>query len=36
MIHHGDTEARSKFLHEEITENILGYAIEVHYVQIDS
>jgi GxxExxY protein len=30
MIHHGDTEARSKLLHEERTEKIIGAAIEVH------
>jgi GxxExxY protein len=30
MIHHGDTEARSKLLHEELTERLLGAAIEVH------
>jgi GxxExxY protein len=30
MIHHGDTEARSKLLHEELTEEIIGAAIEVH------
>ena len=30
MIHHGDTEARSKLLHEELTEKIIGAAIEVH------
>jgi GxxExxY protein len=30
MIHHGDTEARSKLLHEELTERIIGAAIEVH------
>jgi len=28
--HHGDTEARSKLLHEELTEKIIGAAIEVH------
>jgi GxxExxY protein len=32
MIHHGDTEARSKLLHEELTEKIIGAAIEVHRV----
>jgi GxxExxY protein len=30
MIHHGDTEARSKLLHEELTESTIGAAIEVH------
>ena len=30
MIHHGDTEARSKLLHEELTEKVIGAAIEVH------
>ena len=30
MIYHGDTEARSKLLHEELTEKIIGAAIEVH------
>ena len=30
MIHHGDTEARSKLLHEELTEKIIGAVIEVH------
>jgi GxxExxY protein len=30
MIHHGDTEARGKLLHEELTEKIIGAAIEVH------
>jgi len=30
MIHHGDTEARGKLLHEELTERIIGAAIEVH------
>ncbi len=30
MIHHGDTEPRSKLLHEKLTEKILGAAIEVH------
>ena len=30
MIHHGDTEARSKLLQEELTEKIIGAAIEVH------
>ena len=30
MIHHGDTEARSQLLHEELTEKVIGAAIEVH------
>ncbi len=30
MIYHGDTEARSKLFHEELTEKIIGAAIEVH------
>jgi GxxExxY protein len=30
VIHHGDTEARSKVLHEKLTEKIIGAAIEVH------
>jgi len=30
MIHHGDTEARSKLLHDDLTEQIIGAAIEVH------
>jgi GxxExxY protein len=30
MIHHGVTEAPSKLLHEELTENVIGAAIEVH------
>jgi len=30
MIHHGDTEARSKLLHEKLTEHVIGAAIEVH------
>ncbi|MFZ0321137.1 MAG: GxxExxY protein, partial [Candidatus Sulfotelmatobacter sp.] len=30
MIHHGDTEARSKLLHERLTEQVIGAAIEVH------
>jgi len=30
MIHHGGTETRSKLLHEELTENVIGAAIEVH------
>ena len=30
MIHHGDTKARSKLLHEELTEKVIGAAVEVH------
>jgi GxxExxY protein len=30
ILHHGDTEARSKLIHEELTEKIIGAAIEVH------
>jgi GxxExxY protein len=30
VIHHGGTEARSKLLHEELTEKVIGAAIEVH------
>lgn len=30
MIHHGDTEPRSKLLHEALTERVIGAAIEVH------
>jgi GxxExxY protein len=30
MIHHGDTEARSQLLHEELTGKVIGAAIEVH------
>ena len=30
MIHRGDTETRSKLLHEELTEKVIGAAIEVH------
>ena len=30
MMNHGDTEARSKLLHEGLTEQIIGAAIEVH------
>ena len=30
MIYHGDTETRSKLLYEELTERVLGAAIEVH------
>jgi GxxExxY protein len=29
-IHHGGTETRSKLLHEALTEQIIGAAIEVH------
>jgi len=30
MIYHGDTETRSKLLHEELTERVIDAAIEVH------
>lgn len=30
MIHHGDTETRSKLLYEGLTENVIGAAVEVH------
>jgi len=30
MIHHGDMEARSNFLHEARTGPVIGAAIEVH------
>jgi GxxExxY protein len=30
LIDHGDTEARSKLLHEALTERVIGAAIEVH------
>ncbi|HVN21231.1 MAG TPA: GxxExxY protein [Dongiaceae bacterium] len=30
MIYHGDTETRSKLLHEALTERVIGAAIEVH------
>jgi GxxExxY protein len=30
MINHGATETRSKLLHEDLTEKIIGAAIEVH------
>jgi len=30
VIHHGDTETRSKLLHEGLTEQIIGAGIEVH------
>jgi GxxExxY protein len=30
MIHHGDTEARSKLLYEKLTEQVIGAAVEVH------
>jgi GxxExxY protein len=30
MIHHGDTETRSKLLNEKLTEQVIGAAIEVH------
>jgi hypothetical protein len=30
MIYHEDTETRSKLLHEQLTERVIGAAIEVH------
>lgn len=30
LTYHGDTEARSKLLHENLTERVIGAAIEVH------
>ena len=30
MIYHGGTEGRSKLLHEKLTEQVIGAAIEVH------
>lgn len=30
MIYHGDTESRSKLLHEVLTERVIGAAVEVH------
>jgi GxxExxY protein len=30
MNYHGDTETQSKLLHEELTESVIGAAIEVH------
>lgn len=30
MFNHGDTETRSKLLHENLTEQVIGAAIEVH------
>ncbi len=30
IVHHADTETRSKLLHEQLTEDIIGAAIEVH------
>ena len=30
MLDHGDTETRSKLLHENLTEQVIGAAIEVH------
>jgi len=30
MFYHGDTETRSKLLHEDLTEKVIGAAIEVH------
>ncbi len=32
MLNHGDTETRSKLLHEKLTEQLIGAAIEVHRV----
>ena len=32
ITNHRDTEARSKLLHEELTEKLIGAAIEVHHV----
>jgi GxxExxY protein len=31
-IHHGGTETRRKLIHEELTEKIIGAAIEVHRI----
>jgi GxxExxY protein len=30
MIHHGDTETPSKLLYEDLTEQVIGAAVEVH------
>jgi GxxExxY protein len=30
MIHHGGTEARRELIHEKLTEQVIGAAIEVH------
>jgi GxxExxY protein len=30
VIHHGDTETRSKLLHEKLTGKVIGAAVEVH------
>jgi GxxExxY protein len=30
VLNHGDTETRSKLLHENLTEQVIGAAIEVH------
>jgi GxxExxY protein len=30
VIHHGETEARSRLLHEPLSEQVIGAAIEVH------
>lgn len=30
MVYHGDTETRSKLLYEDLTESVIGAAIEVH------
>ena len=29
-LHHGDTEARRRLIHEDLTERVVGAAIEVH------
>jgi hypothetical protein len=30
IYHHGDTEPRRKLIHEDLTERVMGAAIEVH------
>jgi len=30
MLYHGNTEIRSKLLHEDLTESVIGAAVEVH------
>ena len=30
MVHHGDTETRSRLIYEDLTEQIISAAIEVH------
>jgi GxxExxY protein len=30
ILHHGDTETRRKLIHEDLTERVIGAAIEVH------